>query len=118
MDPKSVRVLKLRTGGKPTAAKWTITASGGFNPFHIHVNPFQVDRMEPNVAGAIVGYAERVDAGLVVVGRHGGSGFAQLTLGSTATSVIDSAPCSVLVNRVGAPPSLRVELDAGQARMP
>jgi nucleotide-binding universal stress UspA family protein len=61
---------------------------------------------------AIVEYAERVDAGLVVVGRHGGSGFAQLTLGSTATSVIDSAPCSVLVNRVGAPPSLRVELDA------
>jgi FtsP/CotA-like multicopper oxidase with cupredoxin domain len=54
MDPKSVRVLKLRTGGKPTAAKWTITASGGFHPFHIHVNPFQVDRMEPNVAGAIV----------------------------------------------------------------
>ena len=67
---------------------------------------------------AIVGYAERVDAGLVVVGRHGGSGFAQLTLGSTATSVIDSAPCSVLINRVGAPPSLRVELDAGRAPTP
>jgi nucleotide-binding universal stress UspA family protein len=67
---------------------------------------------------AIVGYAERVDAGLVVVGRHGGSGFAQLTLGSTATSVIDSAPCSVLINRVGAPPSLRVELDTGLASTP
>jgi nucleotide-binding universal stress UspA family protein len=69
-------------------------------------------------ASAIVWYAERVGAGLVVVGRHGGSGFAQLTLGSTATGVIDSAPCSVLVNRVGAPPSLRVELDAGPAWTP
>jgi len=57
---------------------------------------------------AIVGYAERVGAGLVVVGRHGGSGFAQLTLGGTATRLIESAPCSVLVSRVSAPPSLTV----------
>ena len=55
---------------------------------------------------AIVAYAERVGAGLVVVGRHGGSGFAQLTLGSTATGVIESSPCSVLVSRVGPPASL------------
>jgi nucleotide-binding universal stress UspA family protein len=65
--------------------------------------------------GAIVGYAERVGAGLVVVGRHGGSGFAQLTLGSTATGVIESAPCSVLISRVSAPPSLRVAADTGRA---
>ena len=61
-----------------------------------------------HAAGAIVGYAESVGAGLLVVGRHGGSGFAQLTLGSTATGVIESAPCSVLVSRVSVPQSLRV----------
>jgi nucleotide-binding universal stress UspA family protein len=64
---------------------------------------------------AIVGYAESVGAGLVVVGRHGGSGFAQLTLGSTATGVIESAPCSVLVSRISAPASLRVAADTGRA---
>jgi len=47
-----------------------------------------------------VSYAESVGAELVVVGTHGRSGFARLTLGSTASGVIDSSPCSVLVVRV------------------
>jgi nucleotide-binding universal stress UspA family protein len=83
---------------------------------------FQVEGQTAVVSGhansAIVGYAERVGAGLLVVGRHGGSGFAQLTLGSTATKLIESAPCSVLVSRVSAPPSLRVAADTGRARDP
>ena len=50
-----MRTLRLSTGRKPTAAEWTITASPtGFHPFHIHVNPFQVDRTEPDATGAIV----------------------------------------------------------------
>ena len=48
----------------------------------------------------IVSYAESVGAELVVVGTHGRSGFARLTLGSTAASVIESAPCAVLVVRL------------------
>jgi nucleotide-binding universal stress UspA family protein len=48
----------------------------------------------------IVRYAESVGAGLVVVGTHGRSGFKRLTLGSTASSVIERAPCSVLVVRL------------------
>jgi nucleotide-binding universal stress UspA family protein len=48
----------------------------------------------------IVQYAERVGAELVVVGTHGRSGLARLTLGSTAGSVIEAAPCSVLVVRL------------------
>lgn len=48
----------------------------------------------------IVQYAESVNAELVVVGTHGRSGLARLTLGSTAASVIESAPCSVLVVRL------------------
>lgn len=44
-------------------------------------------------------YAESIKAELIVVGTHGRSGLARLTLGSTAASVIESAPCSVLVVR-------------------
>ena len=48
----------------------------------------------------IVRYAESVGAELVVVGTHGRSGFARLMLGSTAASVVERAPCSVLVVRL------------------
>lgn len=48
----------------------------------------------------IVRYAESVGAELVVVGTHGRSGFKRLTLGSTASWVIERAPCSVLVVRL------------------
>ncbi len=37
------RVLVLNT-----AAKWTLGSDAGAHPFHIHVNAFQVDRMEPD----------------------------------------------------------------------
>jgi nucleotide-binding universal stress UspA family protein len=49
---------------------------------------------------AICQEAETVGAELVVVGTHGRSGLARVTLGSTAEAVIDHAPCSVLVVRV------------------
>ena len=48
----------------------------------------------------IVEYAESISAELVVIGTHGRSGLARLTLGSTAASVVESAPCSVLVVRL------------------
>jgi nucleotide-binding universal stress UspA family protein len=48
----------------------------------------------------VVQYAESVHAELIVVGTHGRSGLARLTLGSTAAAVIESAPCSVLVVRL------------------
>ena len=54
-------------------------------------------------AGVIVQYAESVNAELIVVGTHGRSGLARLTLGSTAASVIESAPCSVLIVRCDSP---------------
>jgi nucleotide-binding universal stress UspA family protein len=55
-----------------------------------------------SAADSIVRYAESVNAELVVVGTHGRSGLQRLTLGSTAASVIESAPCSVLVVRLAA----------------
>jgi universal stress protein A len=51
-------------------------------------------------AQTIVDLAEFERAELVVVGTHGRTGLARLTLGSTAETVIRSAPCSVLVVRL------------------
>lgn len=51
-------------------------------------------------ATTIIEHAKRMNAELVVVGTHGRSGFARLTLGSTAEHVLDAAPCSVLVVRL------------------
>jgi len=53
-----------------------------------------------HAADAVVRVAENDGAELVVVGTHGRSGLARVTLGSTAEAVIDSAPCSVLVVRL------------------
>ena len=53
-------------------------------------------------ADVIVQYAESIHAELIVVGTHGRSGLARLTLGSTAASVVESAPCSVLIVRIAA----------------
>ena len=60
----------------------------------------QTTVVDGRAEAAIVTYAETVGAELVVVGTHGRSGFARITLGSTAAAVIDSASCSVLVVRV------------------
>ena len=56
--------------------------------------------VDGSAANVIVQYAESVGAELVVVGTHGRSGLSRLTLGSTAASVIESAPCAVLVVRL------------------
>lgn len=53
-------------------------------------------------AQTIVAFAASVSAELVVVGTHGRTGLARLTLGSTAEAVSRSAPCSVLVVRLTA----------------
>ena len=53
-------------------------------------------------AQTIVDIAASACAGLVVVGTHGRTGLARLTLGSTAEAIIRSAPCSVLVVRLTA----------------
>ena len=53
-------------------------------------------------AQTIVGLAESGGAELIVVGTRGRTGLARLTLGSTAETVIRSAPCSVLIVRLTA----------------
>jgi FtsP/CotA-like multicopper oxidase with cupredoxin domain len=48
-NPKNPVLPKLNT-----AATWTVSTNSGFHPFHIHVNPFEVDRQEPDATGAMV----------------------------------------------------------------
>lgn len=35
------------------ASEWVLTGTGVRHPFHIHVNPFQMERREPNAAGQL-----------------------------------------------------------------
>jgi universal stress protein A len=59
-------------------------------------------------AQTIVDQAASESAELVVVGTHGRTGLTRLTLGSTAETVVRSAPCSVLVARLGDSASSRL----------
>jgi len=53
-------------------------------------------------AQTIIDLTASAPAALVVVGTHGRTVLSRLTLGSTAETVIRSAPCSVLVIRLAA----------------
>ncbi len=44
-----VRTLKL-----DTSSEWTLSGNLSQHPFHVHVNPFQVEREEPDDTGALV----------------------------------------------------------------
>ena len=61
-----------------------------------------------NVIDGILGAADDVEAGLIVMGTHGRTGITRFLLGSVAEKVVRHAPCSVLVARPhGDPPPFR-----------
>jgi nucleotide-binding universal stress UspA family protein len=64
-----------------------------------HMDGEAVTKSGP-AAETIISFAGSAPAELVVVGTHGRTGLARLTLGSTAEAVMRSAPCSVLVVRL------------------
>jgi len=76
---------RLVAGAKQRIEKRGIPATG------------QVVRGYP--ATAIVDFARDCEADLVMVGSHGRSGIARIVLGSTARSVVRTAPCSVEIVR-------------------
>ena len=53
----------------------------------------------PSVVEAIVNFAEKEGADLVVVGTRGMTGFKQLILGSVSSGLVSHAKCPVLVAR-------------------
>jgi nucleotide-binding universal stress UspA family protein len=50
-----------------------------------------------SAAAALMSFSARISAGLLVVGSRGLGGFRGLVMGSTSRSVIDHAPCPVMV---------------------
>ena len=50
-----------------------------------------------SVASALITFARRTSAGLLVVGSRGLGGFRGLVMGSTSRNVIEHAPCPVMV---------------------
>jgi nucleotide-binding universal stress UspA family protein len=51
-----------------------------------------------DVAGLIVDHAEKIDADMIVMGRHGRKkGLKKLFMGSVTSNLISHAPCKVLV---------------------
>lgn len=52
-----------------------------------------------NVADAIVSFATKVDADVILVGTHGRTGMARVLVGSVAELVVRTAACSVFVVR-------------------
>lgn len=61
------------------------------------------DVRDGDAATEIIASARDWAADLVVIGTHGRTGLARLTLGSVASNVTRHAPCSVLVVRHGGP---------------
>ena len=71
---------------------------------HGAVNPQFVIEEETNVGRAILDYAERRDADLIVLGTHGRQGVRRLLLGSEAEEVLRGAKQPVLAIRKQDPP--------------
>lgn len=58
-----------------------------------------------HVADGILHVAERVDAGMILVGTHGRHGLARFALGSVAETVIRQSPIPVVTVRAGLRPA-------------
>ena len=63
----------------------------------------------------ILAHAERINADLIVTGTHGRAGLGRLIVGSTASDILHTAPCSVLAStEPDVAEAMRIELEMGQ----
>src|SRR3712207_2900105 len=64
------------------------------------VTQAQAHLVEGGVAQGIVGLAEEIGAGLIVIGSRGGGGIRRALMGSVSDSVVRHAHCPVMVVRL------------------
>lgn len=91
-DPIKKRIEEA----KQEAAKWFTEMQQNAEREKVPLKTEVVDT-PLSVVGAIVSYAEREKADLIVIGTRGRSGFTKLLLGSVASGVVTYAPCHVMV---------------------
>jgi nucleotide-binding universal stress UspA family protein len=83
---------------KAEAQKWFTEIIGNAEQRKVRVKTDVVDS-PMSVVAAIVDYADREKADLIVIGTRGRSGISKMLLGSVASGVVTYAPCPVLVVR-------------------
>jgi nucleotide-binding universal stress UspA family protein len=83
---------------KAEAQKWFAEIISNAEQRKVRVKTDVVDS-SMSVVAAIVNYADREKADLIVIGTRGRSGISKMLLGSVASGVVTYAPCPVLVVR-------------------
>lgn len=86
---------------KKEAQKWfnQIIDDSKNQGYNIHKITTDVITTPMSLVGAIVDYAEKEDADLIILGKSGSTGFKRILLGSTASGVVTYAHCHVFVVR-------------------
>ncbi len=93
-DPIKKKIEEARA----EAQKWFTEITRNAEQRKIHVKTDVIDS-PLSVVAAIVNYAEREKADMIVIGTRGRSGISKMLLGSVASGVVTYAPCPVLVIR-------------------
>jgi nucleotide-binding universal stress UspA family protein len=78
------------------AQKWFTEITRNAEQRKVHIKTDVIDS-PISVVAAIVNYADREKADLIVIGTRGRSGISKMLLGSMASGVVTYAPCPVLV---------------------
>jgi nucleotide-binding universal stress UspA family protein len=91
-DPIKKKIEEART----EAQKWFTEIMSNAEQKKVKVKTDVIDS-PLSVVAAIVKYADRENAGLIVIGSRGRSGITKMLLGSVASGVVTYAPCPVLV---------------------
>jgi nucleotide-binding universal stress UspA family protein len=91
-DPIKKRVEE----GRAEAQKWFTEITRNAEQMRVSIKTDVIDS-PMSVVAALVDYAEREKADLIVIGTRGRSGISKMLLGSVASGVVTYSPCPVLV---------------------
>lgn len=91
-DPIKKRVEE----GRAEAQKWFTEITRNAEQMRVSIKTDVIDS-PMSVVAALVDYAEREQADLIVIGTRGRSGISKMLLGSVASGVVTYSPCPVLV---------------------